>query len=429
MRVTKNRKQVYRYTGLSLLPKYWNADKKEIRRSYPEPDREKLLNALKEWEAKYSAAAGTLAEADEQHEAETVVTKAVESRKATRRVLLLAYIEEIVQGMVLAKKLKNASVYRDLSSQLQKFIKAEYEVADLPFERVNVAFCQEWENTLRATGAADTTISNRYRTLRAVFNKAIATGVAKPEYYPFARTVAEKHKFSIGRFDVSTAKRALSREAVERIEGLEPTTDRQRLAKEVFLFSFYVGGINFVDLAQLRWQDVSFDANGQPERLHYVRQKTGGKFAFRLLEPAAAILMAYEPLTRASAKSYVFPILDAGRHVSPTQIDNPLHKVLGMVNKDLKLLAEQVGIPTPLTTYVARHSFATTLHQEIDNIGMVSQAMGHKTAAVTATYLDSFASAQVDLALEGLLRKLKNLGGGVNIKEICAGVRCNFTHA
>lgn len=409
--ITKDRKRKYLATGLSLLPKYWNTEKSNyrdaIRKSYPEPHREDLLTDLEKEERKYRKAATELARADEQHDAPAVAAKAVESRKATRRVLLLAYIEELAQGMVLAKKLKNASVHRDLASQLRKFIKVEYEVADLPFERVSVAFCQEWENTLRATGAADTTISNRYRTLRAVFNKAIATGAAKPEHYPFARTVAEKHKFSIGKFDVSTAKRALPREAVERIEDLEPATDRQRLAKEIFLFSFYVGGINFVDLAQLRWQDVSFDANGQPERLHYVRQKTGGKFAFRLLEPAAAILMTYEPLTRASAKSYVFPILDSGRHVSPTQIDNRLHKVLGMVNKDLKLLAEQVGISTPLTTYVARHSFATTLHQEIDNIGMVSQAMGHKTAAVTATYLDSFASAQVDLALEGLLRKPK----------------------
>ena len=405
VRVTKDRKQVYRYTGLSLLPKYWNAEKQEIRRSYPEPQREKLMNALKGWEAKYSEAATQLAEADEQHDAEAVFSKAIEGRMAARRIKVLAYIEELAQGMVSAKKLSNAIVYRDLASQLLKFIKAEYEVTDLPFERITVAFCQEWENTLRATGVTDTTLSNRYRTLRAVFNKAIAAGVAKPEHYPFARTVAEKHKFSVGKFDVSTSKRAISRDAVGLIEDLEPATDRQQLAREVFLFSFYVGGINFVDLAQLRWQDVSFDASGQPERIHYMRQKTGGKFAFRLLEPAAAIIMLYAPLTRATSNSYIFPILDPARHVSPTQIKNRLHKVLGMVNHDLKALAEQVGITTPLTTYVARHSFATTLHQESDNIGLVSQAMGHKTAAVTATYLDSFASEQVDLALEGLLRK------------------------
>ena len=125
MRVTKNRKQVYRYTGLSLLPKYWNKEKWEIRRSYPEPERENLINALEAWEKKYRTAAGTLADADEQHDAKAVFAKAIEGRKATHRVQLLAYIEELVQGMVKAGQLKNASVYRDLACQLHKFIQVE----------------------------------------------------------------------------------------------------------------------------------------------------------------------------------------------------------------------------------------------------------------------------------------------------------------
>jgi site-specific recombinase XerD len=407
IRITKDRKQVYRSTGLSLHPKYWNAEKSNfrdaIRKSYPEPHRERLINALKEWEDKYKEAANSLAGADEQHDATAVLVKAIEGRKATRRVQLLAYIEELAQGMTIAGKLSNAIIYRDLASQLRKFVQAEHGAADVPFERVTVAFCQEWENTLRATGAVDTTLSNRYRTLRAVLNKAIAAGVAKPEHYPFARTVAEKHKFSVGKFDVSTTKRALPREAVRRLEALEPTTDRLRLAKEVFLFSFYGGGINFVDLAQLRWRDLSFDANGTPERLHYVRQKTSGKFSLKLLGPAAALLASYAPLTRATSESYVFPILDPKRHISPLQVKNRLHKVLGQVNEDLKVLAEQAGITTKLTTYVARHSFATALKMSGTNTAVISQAMGHRSEAVTAVYLDSFASELVDTAFEGLL--------------------------
>lgn len=406
--ITKDRKRKYLATGLTLLPKYWNVEKSNyrdaIRKSYPEPHRERLVTALAGWEAKYSDAATTLAGTDEQHDAHAVAAKAVEGRKATRRVQLLAYIEELVQGMVKSGKLKNASVYRDLASQLQKFIQAEHDGAtDVPFERVTVAFCQEWENTLRATGAVDTTLSNRFRTLRAVLNKAIATGVAKPEHYPFARTVAEKHKFSVGKFEVTTTKRALPRDAVRRLEALEPATDRLRLAKEVFLFSFYCGGINFVDLAQLRWRNLGFDAAGVPERLHYVRQKTGGKFTTKLLAPAAAVVVTYAPLTRTSPDGYIFPILDPQRHCTLVQIDNRLHKVLGMVNQDLKVLAEQAGITTPLTTYVARHSFATALKMKGENTSVISQMMGHKSEAVTAVYLDSFASEQLDTALEALL--------------------------
>jgi len=422
VRVTKNRKQVYRYTGLSLHPKYWNADKKEIRRSYPEPQREDLIKALRVWEAKYSEAAGILADADEQHDAESVFAKATEGRKAARRVKLLAYCDELSAGYLKTGQTGNATVYRDLRNQLAKFVAAEANAPapptgrgkaeawvvwlnrhDIPLDKVNVAFCREWEQTLRATGIKEITLSLRFRTLRAVLNQAIAEGLMKASNYPFARTVAEKHKLQVGKFDVSTTKRALPREAVRRLEALEPATDRLRLAKEVFLFSFYCGGINFVDLGQLRWRDLSFDSAGQAERLNYVRQKTGGKFSLKLLAPAAALIATYAPLTRATPESYIFPILDLERHHSPTQIKNRLHKVLGQVNQDLKELAKQADITTPLTTYVARHSFATTLKLAGENTAVIGQAMGHKSESVTSVYLDSFASELVDTAFDKLL--------------------------
>lgn len=406
VRITKNRKQVYRYTGLSLHPKYWNAVKQEVRRSYPEPDRDTLLKELDKWRKKYTEAAETLAAEDEQHDAVRVFSKAIEGRKATRRIKLLAYCEELSQAMKAGGQVGNSIVYHDLRNQLAKFIAEAYPDAggDVAFDKVTVSFCHEWENVLRATGAEDTTLSNRFRTLRAVLNKAIANGVMKPEHYPFARTIAEKHKFQVGKFNTSTAKRAITRDELRRVEALEPSTDQYRLAKDIFLFSFYCGGINFVDLAQLRWRDLSgTDEAGYPQRVHYVRQKTGGKFSLRLLAPAAAILVSYRPFTFAGPDSYLFPVLDLARHVTPTQVKDRLHKVLGQVNQNLKKLGEQSGIAIPLTTYVARHSFATALRMSGTSTAVISQAMGHKSEAVTAVYLESFASELVDTAFEGLL--------------------------
>jgi site-specific recombinase XerD len=424
VRITKNRKLKYIATGLSLLPKYWNADKKEVRKSYPEPGRDKLLKQLAAWELKYSEAATTLAEADEQHDAPAVASKAIEGRKATRRIKLLAYCDELSTGYLSTGQTGNATVYRDLRNQLAKFIATEANAPappagrgqvtawaawlgshDISLDKVNVTFCHAWEKKLRATGIREITLSLRFRTLRAVLNQAIASGLMKADAYPFARTVAEKHKLQVGKFDVSTAKRAISREELRRLEELPTTTDRQRLAKDVFLFSFYGGGINFVDLAQLRWTNLSGvnPATGHTERLQYVRQKTGGKFSLRLLAPAAAIVAAYRPFTYATPNSYVFPVIDEARHLTPTQVKNRLHKVLGQVNQDLKELGEAAGISTPLTTYVARHSFATTLRQAGTQTALISQAMGHKSEAVTAVYLDSFASEQVDAAFDSLL--------------------------
>ena len=423
LQITKDRKSKRIATGLSLHPKYWNAEKKEVRRSYPEPQRDTLIKDLEKWRKKYAEAAETLATNDEQHDAPAVAAKAIESRKAQRRIKLLAYVEEVAAGMVAAGSLGNAGVYRDLANQLAKFVAAEYNAPepplgkgqeaekadwvakyDIPFSSVTVAFCNEWEQTLRSTGVEEITLSLRFRTLRAVLNKAIGAGLTKAESYPFARNVAERHKFSVGKFDVKTAKRAVSRAEIRKLEALEPTTDRHRLAKAVFLFSFYGSGINFVDLAQLRWSNLSgADENGTPQRLAYTRQKTGQKLAMALLEPAAAIVAAYRPLTYSSPASYLFPILEPTRHVTLTQIKNRLHKVLGQVNEDLKTLGELAGIATPLSSYVARHSFATALKHNGTSTAMIGQLMGHSSEATTAIYLDSFASDLADNALATLL--------------------------
>ena len=424
VRITKDRKLTYIATGQSLHPKYWNPLKKEVRKSYPEPGRDRLLKKLAEWGAKYSGAADTLADADEQHDARAVAAKAIEGRKAARRVKLLAYCEELSTGYLKTGRAGNATVYRDLRNQLAKFVAAEANAPappagrgkaddwadwlnryDIPLDRVTVSFCHEWEQTLRATGIKEITLSLRFRTLRAVLNQAIAAGLLKSTAYPFARTVAEKHKLQVGKFDVSTGKRAITRDELRTFEALTPATQRQRLAKDVFLFSYYGGGINFVDLAQLRWLNLSGAAvnTGHPDRLHYVRQKTKGKFSLRLLAPAAAIVAAYRPFTHASPESYVFPVLESTKHITSAQVKNRLHKVLGQVNDDLKELGQLAGIATPLTTYVARHTFATTLRMSGAGTAVISQAMGHKSEAVTAVYLDSFASELVDNAFEGLL--------------------------
>lgn len=404
--ITKNRQRKYLATGLSLLPKYWNDTKtgyrQAIRKSYPDPLRDDLINKLAGWEKKYDTAAGDIASNDEQHTATDVAQKAIEGRKATRRVKVLAYIDELVETMKASRQLGNASVYRDMRSQLAKFIKDEYGTDDIPFDRVTVSFCNEWENTLRACGNEGNTLSQRFRTLRAVLNKAIANGVAKAEHYPFARNVAERHKYQVGKFDLSTTKRALTRDDVRKLETLQPTTERLRLAKNVFLFSFYVGGVNFVDLSQLRWQNLTNDADGHL-RVNYVRRKTGGKFSVRLLAPAAAIVEYYRPATHTGPGGYVFPIINGERHKTPTQIDNRLHKMLRQVNGDLKTLAAEAGIAVPITTYTARHSFATSLKRAGVATGVISESMGHKSEAVTAVYLDSFASDVVDSAFENLL--------------------------
>lgn len=124
VRITKNRQRKYVATGLSLHPKYWNESKKDVRKSYPEPGREKLKKKIAEWEAKYGDAADMLVEADEQHDAPAVAAEAVEGRKAQRRIKLIAYCFELSAGYVKIGQSGNSIVYRDLGNQLAKFLVA-----------------------------------------------------------------------------------------------------------------------------------------------------------------------------------------------------------------------------------------------------------------------------------------------------------------
>ncbi|MBD2752029.1 site-specific integrase [Spirosoma validum] len=422
VRITKDRKTKFIATGLSLHPKHWNDKhtgfKEAIRKSYPEPLREDLINRLTAKEAQYAQAAKSLTLADEVHDAGAVAAKAIENRSRARSYSVLEYLLEQIDTMSKTGKVGNGLIYKDLKNQLSEFIPLQYPgKTDVRFEAITVKFCNAFESFFRERGNMDTSLSVRFRTLRTLYNRAISEGVAKLENYPFARNTTEKHKFSVGKFNTSTRKRAITRADIRKIEAYQPTyiytgkyaeqknrieTERMQRAKDVFLFSFFAAGINFVDLCQIRWKNITTDEKGIA-RLQYVRQKTGGKFNIKLAEGALAIIEQYRPITFIKPTDYVFPILDANIHKTATQIDNRLNKILGQVNADLKTLGERVGIDTPLTTYVARHSFATSLRRAGVADAITGQMLGHKSEKMTTVYLDEFTSDTLDAAFDALL--------------------------
>lgn len=79
-----------------------------------------------------------------------------------------------------------------------------------------------------------------------------------------------------------------------------------------------------------------------------------------------------------------------------------MHKVLGHVNRNLKKLGEMTGLKITLTTYVARHTYATVLRRAGVSIDIISETLGHSDTATTQIYLDSFENSQIDKAMENL---------------------------
>ena len=409
VRIHKEGTRKHITTGLSLHPQFWNPKKHEIRQNYPTEKRKALEKALVIWKDRFTDAAEELAVNDTRHDASSIVYKVVDERNDLRRFQLLEYFDELISQFEKTGNVGNRRVYRDVKNSLQHFIGEE---KDISFDGVTVKFCNQYETKMRSEGGADSSLSVRFRTLRAVINKAIANGYSKPTSYPFARNTAENNKFQIGKFDTKTTKRAISKLDIRKIEAYQPpqddgkyaglrnTQERLQLAKDLFLFSYYCGGINFVDMANLRWSNIGKDLDDKP-RLSYIRQKTSGKFSIRLMTQTLAILDRYRP-DEVRSTSYIFPILNTALHTTPTQRQNRCGKIMGQVNVDLKTIGTSVGIETTLTSYVARHSFAMALKRSGVATGIISEAMGHSDERTTQIYLSEFDTDLVDAAFENL---------------------------
>ena len=118
-------------------------------------------------------------------------------------------------------------------------------------------------------------------------------------------------------------------------EDVQPIGKQQymELSKDIFVFSYLCGGINFTDIANLAKENIQ---NG---RLHYIRQKTKKLIKIGIPQEAMQIIEKYSK----ESKGYLFPILDSKIHKTALQKQNRIHKILGKVNKNLKLLAADLG--------------------------------------------------------------------------------------
>ena len=151
--------------------------------------------------------------------------------------------------------------------------------------------------------------------------------------------------------------------------------------------------MNFADMMRLKWNNVSGD------RIHYTRSKTKGNFIIKIMPPVKDILNYY----RKNKRPYIFPIL-LRDNLTPTQLNDRKRKTLSKFNKDLKELESIAGIDKPVTSYVARHSFAKCLKQKGAGTDIISESLGHQDIKTTKAYLKELDTAILDEASELLLQ-------------------------
>lgn len=256
---------------------------------------------------------------------------------------------------------------------------------DICFSDIDVCFLRRYETWLRKQGLAENTIGIRFRTLRAIYNLAMEENIADSENYPFK-------KYKVARLNEETAKRSLSKEDIDRIIAYKSTNRYMRFPIDIFAFTYYCGGINFIDIANLTL------ANIIERKLVYKRHKTSKLIKIPLQPQAIELIKKYHR----KDSPYLFPIL-SDFHQTEIQKSNRIHKVIFKVNQRLKEIGEDLGLPLTLTTYVARHSQATVMKRAGVSTAVIREIMGHSSERVTQIYLDSFDNEQIDNAMKHLL--------------------------
>ncbi len=296
-----------------------------------------------------------------------------------------SFTKEVINRHKEINKIGTANAFLDMLRAVKKFVPKNN---NLRFHEIDFIFLNKMEEHLLKRGVSENSIAVYMRSLRSIYNKAIKEGITQQSSYPFK-------DYKISKLDTRTKKRALNKEHIRLIKNLklEPYSKTWN-AQNIFMFSYYCRGINFRDIAFLKWENIIND------RLIYSRKKTGTNFNIELMEPVLEILDFYDKIRDNSG--YVFTILNE-THNTPTKIENRIKRMIKQTNRELKNIGELAGLNIKLTTYVARHTYATVLKKSGVSTSLISESLGHSAEKITQVYLDSFDNEVLDEIGKNLL--------------------------
>ena len=376
--VCKEGKRKYISLGVSINPAYWDFKKNKPKRNCP--NKEQLNQLIREQEQKYSEQVFDFSSKGKDFTLTTLVeTVETSSKQKTVGSLFLNYIEQL--------KLENRMGYALSVRQVYTSLLKYKGHLDFYFSDIDVSWLKDYEGWLHKHQLSENTIGIRFRTLRVLYNMAITEGLVKTEHYPFK-------KFKVSKLHKETAKRAITKDQIKQIMSVDTSSFRfyKKLAVDMFVFSYLMGGINFTDMSMLTYDNIEGD------RLVYVRQKTNKTIILPMLDEAFSIVRKYKDEKR----KYVFPVLD-DRKRTAMQLRYRILDVLSNVNGHLESIGRSLGIELKLTTYVARHSYATVLKRSGVSTSIICESLGHSSERVTQIYLDSFDNEQINDAMKNLL--------------------------
>jgi integrase/recombinase XerD len=260
---------------------------------------------------------------------------------------------------------------------------------NLKFKEIDYTFLEAFQRHLITKGVKQNSIGNYLRTIRAIYNRAIKAKIIDRSYYPFTEVPIKSER---------TAKRAILANDLGKIYRHElKENTREWHARNYFFLSFSLIGVSFTDLAYLKPSNII------KGRIVYRRRKTRKEYSIKLTALAQRIINEY----KGRNEKYLLPILPVSVIEDSLIANQKIHQWIKTTNKWMKELAKQCDINETITTYVARHSWATTAKRLGYSNELIAEAMGHEYGnKITNIYLDNFDQSVIDELNEKVINSI-----------------------
>lgn len=278
-----------------------------------------------------------------------------------------------------AGKERTADTYATALSSFKRFCRG----GELRLNDIDANLIVNYELWLRENGVCKNSSSFYMRNLRAIYNRAVDEELVV-QHFPFKHVYTGIDK---------TMKRAVTLQVIRQIRDADLSDDPlMDYARNLFMFSFYTRGMSFIDMAYLRKNDL------QHGMLNYCRRKTKQRLSIKWEYDMQQITDKYDT----AGTPYLLPIIRNLEDDLQRQYRSAAH----LVNNKLKKLGDMLGLPMPLTTYVARHTWASLALSMNVPVSTISEAMGHDSETTTRIYLAQLDTSLVDEANAAVLRLL-----------------------
>lgn len=378
-RISRGRCARHIPSGLHILTSEWNERHAALagrpapsRREYISHAREKIRHDLQ----RLAVIERRIALRDTSYTADDIVD---EYRRYCHDYSLFNFMEGIIGNFRNHGHARTSETYATALSSFRAFRRGN----DILLDTITPALMEDYEAWLRGRGLTANSVGFYTRILRATYNRGLEEA-AFDDRQPFSRVYTGVDK---------TVKRALSLNTLRRIMRLRLGGDRMlEYARDMFMISFYMRGMSFVDMAFLRKKDLTGGV------LTYRRRKTGQLMSIGWTKEMQGILDRYPE----NKTEYLLPIITRCGTDGRTVYRNKSYSI----NRSLKKIGEMAGVDIPLTLYVARHSWASAARAKGVPVSVISEGMGHDSETTTRIYLAQLETSVVDRANAMILKSL-----------------------